>query len=328
MKIRICKATIFLVILCNISGCIKTTLVKKLTEEEFFKSISKNEISVIAPASGVSKTAFAKLHGLLKHHVHFNHNIMEGDSLFHSKEDELRAKDFIEAIMGSKTVLWVLRGGYGSTKLIKYLYKMKKPPNEKIIIGYSDITALHIFLSQKWGWKAIHGAMITELLDDSKNINNFRKIYDVLNKMESVIELRVLNKAKFKHDLCGKIIGGNISIIQNSLGTKWQIKTRNKILFLEGFGDKSYKIDRILNHFSDVGLFADVKAVVFGQFYQPEDEYIDYVLGKFAEKVKFPVFKTDSIGHGPDNFPIVINSQAKINRLNNCSFNLITKFDD
>ena len=308
------KRVFIAIIICVMSGCTKKSLVDKLSEENFFESINKNKVRVIAPASGAPPSQFNNLHEVLKGKIEFDTNIMDGSSVFHSKKDKLRMEDFIESINSKDNVLWAFRGGYGSGKLIDHLYKVKKPNAKKIIIGYSDITALHIFLSQEWDWESVHGAMVTEINDDTKNINNFRSLDAILKGGASIICLNKLNRFKQEDEILTKIVGGNIAIIQNSIGTKWQIKTGGKILFLEDLGDKGYKIDRVLNHFRDAGLFDEVKAVIFGNFYKPKDEYIRYAIELFLEKANFPVYETQLIGHGKDNLPIVINSQATISR--------------
>jgi muramoyltetrapeptide carboxypeptidase len=298
------------------SGCAKKSLVDKLSEENFFESINKNKVRVrvIAPASGMPLANLNNLHEVLKGKIEFDTTIMDGSSVFHSKKDKLRIEDFIEAINSENNVLWALRGGYGSGKLIDYLYKVKKPKTKKIIVGYSDITALHIFLSQEWDWESIHGAMVAEINNDTKDISNFRALDSILKGGVSSISLNKLNRFKQKDEVSNKIIGGNIDIIQNSIGTKWQIKTAGKILFLEDLGYKGYQLDRVLNHFREAGLFNEVKAVIFGNFYQPKDEYIKYAIELFLEKANFPVYETQLIGHGKHNLPIVINSQARISR--------------
>jgi muramoyltetrapeptide carboxypeptidase len=80
--------------------------------------------------------------------------------LFFAGSDEVRAKGFYEAANDPATeALWCARGGYGSFRLLPLLEKLKKPARRKLLVGYSDSTALMEFVRQRWGWATLHGPM-------------------------------------------------------------------------------------------------------------------------------------------------------------------------
>lgn len=236
---------------------------------------------------------------------------------FHSNSDEERFKDLYKAlnIEDRNVIIWCINGGYGSAKLINYLQKQSKPKCEKIFIGYSDITALHLFLSQKWGWKTIHGPCLGELFKKDKNIDNFLNLFDRLLRKDFTNRnfnkyIKPLNSAaeKFKDQIeyC-KFTGGNLAIIQTSLGTNWQIDIKDKVLFLEDIGEVGYRIDRMLNHISSVINIKSAKAIIFGEFLK-SDEFINFSIDNFVSlNPSIPIYKTDKIGHGKNNLPIIYN---------------------
>ena len=237
---------------------------------------------------------------------------------FHSNTDEKRLESLNKALYleDKNIIIWPINGGYGSSKLINYLQKQPKPNCKKIFIGYSDITALHLFLSQEWGWKTIHGACLGELFKKDKNIDNFLKLFELILKKDfsnrNVFNfIKPLNFAakKFIDNISNyKFTGGNLAIIQTSLGTNWQIDIKNKILFLEDTGEVGYRVDRMLNHIKSVLNIINVKAIIFGEFIK-SDEYIDFVINNFTtENSSIPIYKTDKIGHGKNNLPIIYNN--------------------
>ena len=236
---------------------------------------------------------------------------------FHSNSDEKRFEDLNKAlnIQDENVIIWCINGGYGSAKLINYLQRQSKPKCEKIFIGYSDITALHLFFSQKWSWKTIHGPCLGELFKEDKDINNFLNLFDCLLRKDFtnrkfVKYIKPLNLAaeKFKDQIdLFKFTGGNLALIQTSLGTSWQIDIKNKVLFLEDIGEAGYKIDRMLNHISSVLNIRTVKAIIFGEFIN-SDEFIDFTINNFVNlNSSIPIYKTDKLGHGKNNLPIIYN---------------------
>jgi len=193
--------------------------------------------------------------------------------------------------------------------------KLPKPNKQKIFIGYSDITALHIFFNQEWGWKTIHGPSLIELVLDKKDISSMLKLARIITHkvkettVENIIPLNKIAKNTSKID--ASLTGGNLTMVTTSLGTKWFIKAEGKILFLEDVGAKPYQIDRLLNHLKQAKVFEGVKAIIFGSFDQDDKSTME-VLKIFAEEIKIPVFKTDRLGHQKFNDPIICNSPSFI----------------
>lgn len=287
--------------------------------QQFVNNLSHLDIQVLAPAGGAVQERIAKLREL--HYLNVPENIIDATIPYHSKTDVTRFRFLQELLVDHRknTILWALRGGYGSARLIDELMKMSKPPQQILLIGYSDITVLHLFLSQQWKWQSIHGAMLNELLDTGKDPKNFEKISDLLSGKTTIAKLEALkplNKlAKTSSKITGLLTGGNLTVVGTSLGTPWQIQADNKIVFLEDVDEDGYRVDRVLNHLKQAGVFKNVKAIVLGEFLASKTgtiEEINFALQRFADEVNIPVYKTNEFGHGTINYPLIYNAQSEI----------------
>ncbi|WP_342265104.1 LD-carboxypeptidase [Cardinium endosymbiont of Philonthus spinipes] len=297
---------------------------------KFIELLKNIPITIVAPASGLNKGELTVLKSIASFKLHIPKGCFDGrHSPFHSNSDAGRFKYLKDALFDDPNhVIWTLRGGYGSAKLIPALQKLTIPTRKKFFIGYSDITALHIFLTQEWGWKTIHGSGMIEMLRSDKNRANFTKIAEIISgkvKQVTVSQLAAMNSAaRSNSPLNGKLTGGNITVLQTGIGTSWQIQTAGKILFLEDTQIKPYQLDRTLLHFEQAGLLKDVKAIVFGSCGSDHKDMM-IMLNQFASTLSIPVFKTNRFGHGSINDPIIYNTISQIVPVNDGSFQLIMK---
>lgn len=297
---------------------------------EFIALLKDIKINIVAPASGVSKETLLNLQHINSLKLNIPDNCFnEKNSLFHSNSDEVRYKCLEKALLDDSTkVIWALRGGYGSAKLIHNLQKLPKPAKEKFFIGFSDITALHIFLTQEWGWKTIHGNGIVEILNLDKDRQNFVKVAKIIAGKEKTITINDLlplnSEAQHSKLITGKLTGGNLTLVENSLGTTWQINAGSRILFLEDVGIKPYQLDRSLYHLEQAGIFKEVNAIIFGCCDQDNQEIMN-VLNEFAKYMKIPIFKTNRFGHERFNDPIIYHTTTEIIPSHNNQFDLIMK---
>ncbi|MGI4776395.1 MAG: LD-carboxypeptidase [Janthinobacterium lividum] len=297
---------------------------------EFVDSLKKQQIDVIAPASGSKAKTIKDLQKIPGLNLRLPARcISTPASLSHSASDDIRFECLKDAITNkSSNIVWSLRGGYGSAKLISRLSLLAKPDKEKFFIGYSDITALHLFFSQNWGWKTIHGPVLIEFLNDKKDRDNFIKIANIVSGKvsKSIIGgiIPINSLARENGIIEGTLTGGNLTIVQNSIGTPWQIITTGKIIFLEDINIYPYQLDRILLHLKHAGLFDNIKAIIFGELYNCKTE-TNNVLEDFANTAQVPVYKSMKFGHGVVNDPIIYNAATKIIRISSDNYQLVTK---
>lgn len=293
--------------------------------------LGSRKIHVVAPASSISQEKLLELPRIKRLNIKMPMDCFDSSSPYMAASDERRFKCLKEAIYDDSTdVIWCLRGGYGSSRLIEELRNLPKPKKEKLFIGYSDITALHLFFSQEWGWHPIHGTVLKEFLQDDKDISGMKRLAGLIagrNKTATINDLVPMNTAAKKStEIKGKVTGGNLTTVQTGLGTNWAIQSSGKILFFEDTGMKPYQTYRALAHLGQAGVFKDVKAIIFGAFDNDSEDTIRG-LEIFATEVNIPVFKTNRFGHAKYNDPVIYNAPSTIAISSKAGyFNLIMHF--
>jgi muramoyltetrapeptide carboxypeptidase len=231
--------------------------------------------------------------------------------------DENRLKAFLEAIDSDHEIIWAVRGGFGSGIIIDELNKIPIPKKKKILVGFSDITSLHLFVTQKWGWKAIHGSVLMYICQQNFTNRRFDTLLDLLEgKLQSyeIAPLYALNKAAInKKIIKGKLTGGNLTSLESSIGTCWEIQAKNKIIFIEDINLLPWWLYRSMYHLKESGRLRGASAIVFGRFCcgGPQEAFVSY-MKKFADLVDIPVFITNEFGHGNNNQPLIYEADAII----------------
>lgn len=264
-------------------------------------------IGIVAPASCSSKE---KVLEAKKNIEEIGFNVVLGESTLKkwhsfSDTDENRAKDINEFFKNpSIDAIMCMRGGYGSNRLVEHLDLEAIRNNPKIFIGYSDITTLHLIFNEKLDLITFHGPMaVSNFLDgySEKTYESFIKSvtstsnYEI-NNFDKKIE--IINSGRAK----GKLVGGNLTTLVSTLGTKYDIDYNGKILFLEDIGEKTYRIDRLLNHLKKYGVFSKIKGLILGDFKNcdkssPEDMSLEEVFEDYFKKLTIPVIKNIQSGH-------------------------------
>ncbi len=185
-----------------------------------------------------------------------------------SGSDTVRAADIVNAFANPAIdAVFCLRGGYGVSRILERIDYRVISKNPKLLLGYSDITALHIAINQlcnlvtlhspmpSRGWKTLDSVTLgslTECLFSPKPIGQ-----------TPVIEgqyLEIINAGVAE----GPITGGNLSVLTATLGSPYEINTKNKILFIEDVNEKHYQIDRGLTALALAGKFKDCTGIILG----------------------------------------------------------------
>jgi muramoyltetrapeptide carboxypeptidase len=167
----------------------------------------------------------------------------------------------------SARAIFCSRGGYGSSYLLEGLTATHADP--KILLGSSDITALQIFLWQKFRWVTFYGPMVASNFDRGAGTPHG---YDLASFARAVTE----TKQGWHLDLSGEplvpgtgtgvLLGGCLTLVESTLGTPWEIDTRGAILVLEDRGMKPYQVDRSLIHLRQAGKFEGITGIILGDF--------------------------------------------------------------
>ncbi len=280
-------------------------------------------VDIVAPASKCHPSVVIKLEKLLNSWGLRSQtpNDLFGHHVLYANTDEKRFAHLCNALTNQTSkAVWCLLGGFGTTRIIPLLNQIKPPNQSKIFIGFSDITALHIFLQVKWGWKTIHGpsgyqASLNKISKDS--IEMLRKFIFHHNDGQTYENIKPLNELAKKNILIeAPLIGGNLTMIATTLGTPWQIEAENKILFIEETNERAYRVDRTLNHLKQAGILQNIKAILFGDVIdkgEPDGRFlVAKIIHDFAQQCNCPVFQISNIGHGPINNPILLGSPTQL----------------
>lgn len=282
-----------------------------------------DSVDIIAPASHTSQLAldsgieWLKSLGLVPR---MRDGLIKGD-LFFAADLEFQKKDLLHALYSDSKAIWCVRGGYGSMRLIPMLSKLKPPTRPKVLLGFSDITALHLFFNQKWNWPSLHSRNISAMRQEDQLTPDRRATQRILFGNEEKItfkKLKPLNDhAKVEQVIQGKIVGGNLRILQSSLGTSWELQAKKKILFIEDIGERGYSVHRMLEQLKQAKIIdRGLLALAIGQFTEGEEKNgkdltLD-ALKRFAAELPYPVFSGLPCGHGADNYPLPLNTPCEL----------------
>lgn len=182
--------------------------------------------------------------------------------------DEVRARD-INAAFSDDSIDGVLcmRGGYGANRILPLLDLDGIRAHPKFFSGYSDVTALSIAFNQLCGFVTYHTIMpSTEYckpVDDYSMRWLRRALFGQLSGRVDNPPDRPM-KALVGGVAEGRLTGGNLSLVQQSLGTRWEIDTRGKLLFLEDVGEKPYRIDAYLTSLKNAGKLDGCAGILLG----------------------------------------------------------------
>ncbi len=237
--------------------------------------------------------------------------------------DQLRAQELNE-FFDDDSIKGVicLRGGYGALRILDKLdYKMIEK-NPKVFIGFSDVTALHIALQQQCQLVTFHGPMALHMaqgLDPISKALLFRavglpKAMGVLGKgLSGDFQFLVPGTAQ------GQLVGGNLTLVTATLGTPYEIDTKNKLLFLEEVGEAPYRIDRMLTQLGLAGKLSDAQGVILGDFNFDQGELPGPwpILYERLEPFKKPVLWGLRAGHCIPNITIPLGVKARLSSHNN-----------
>ena len=284
-----------------------------------------DKIAFIAPASGCSsksgnlsiEKSKKRLLDTIKLYNDNGFNCIYDESIFlksklgyFSAPREERLRQLKNAILDPEVkIIVAFRGGYGSTEIVFDCLDIE-PTTPKTLIGFSDITALHFLFNQEYNLPTIHGAMSID------HVHMIEEIIDVLDGKEMNFNLNSINDSSKSYDkIDGEIVGGNLSLICNMIGTKLHPNLEGKIVFVEDVNEKGYHVHRFLMHMKNAGLFKGVKTMIFADF-SNSDRHVQETIQEFSNShIKdVPAFTTAGIGHGKINYPVVIGSLGIVDK--------------
>lgn len=273
------------------------------------------KVGIIAPAGPVNRE---KLHFGLDLLKGLGLKPVLGSHLFKEEgylagNDDSRLKDF-HTMFKRKSIraVFCARGGYGSLRLLDRLDYDLIRQNPKIIVGFSDITALLLAIHKKTGLITFHGPLLAGPKGGLEN--NMRFLMTVLRgEGELSIDLKA---AEIYHPgrAEGTLIGGNLSLLVHLIGTAYLPSLDNSILFLEDQRESPYRLDRMMTHLRLAGRLKKVRGVMLGRFEGcGTNKDLEQVWENcLADMDDIPVIHSCPFGHGDENMTLPLGVKARL----------------
>jgi len=271
-------------------------------------------IGIISPAGPVDESELKPDLELLESsgfrihvapHVYDRQGYLAGD-------DEARLSDLHGMFQDRKTkAIFCARGGYGTLRLLDRIDYDLIRENPKIIVGYSDITALLMAITKKTGLVTFHGPMVRGLsaLNDNSRESLFQSH---LIRSTGFIQTHGRKSSHFR-SATGPLIGGNLSLICYVVGTPFLPSLAGCILFIEDKGEPLYRIDRMLTHLSLAGQLKGIAGLIGGEFIECGDpSAVDDLLNTAASELEIPLITGFPIGHGLKNRALPLGIPARL----------------
>lgn len=239
-------------------------------------SAEGDTIGIVAPGSAVTDPDdIAKAIEAAKY---FGFNYKIGKNVLHgsgykSRSIDERVEDLHSAFSDDEIkAIICLRGGYGSAQLTDKLDYDLIRRHPKIFSGYSDITALHLAINKLSRLVTFHGPMLLSAFTNY-TIDYFKKACfsaDPIGIVENEKRMSGIHDAfpirtVVPGKASGRLVGGNLTLVCNSLGTPYEIDTKGAILFIEEVGEQPYRVDRMLTQLRLAGKFSDAAGIVIGE---------------------------------------------------------------
>jgi muramoyltetrapeptide carboxypeptidase len=249
--------------------------------------------------------------------------------------DKRRAKELMQAFLDPEVdAIFPGTGGYGTMRIFDRLDFEEIRAHPKIVIGFSDITALHLALNRQAGLVSFHTPNPMWGLGSEEGMTSFTEesFWKALLADDEVAgngytidipsdapQPTTIGKGK----AVGRLVGGNLSMISALEGTPYAIDTRDAILLIEDVREAPYRIDRMLRQLQLSGKLQTLRGAVLGQFtrnYDREEDQmtedprftVDGVLEQYFGPLKIPVLANFPVGHHPYNASLPLGAQVEV----------------
>jgi muramoyltetrapeptide carboxypeptidase len=280
---------------------------------------SGDKIAIIAPGRKVKPPDVAVAVDIFRSwglEVKCAANLHSNSHSYLAGSDEERLADFQQAL-DDPTVKAIIcaRGGYGSTRILDQVDLSILKKNRKWLIGFSDVTAIHLSLCTR-GIASIHATMpiLFGRADSQVSIESLKHILfngEYAIQGESHVKNRVGSGS-------GKMLGGNLSLIADSLGTASEPDTTNSILVIEEIDEYLYKVDRMMMQLKRAGKLDHLQALIVGHMTDIKDtelpfgESVHDIILRTVREYNYPIIFGFPSGHENPNLAWIHGTSASI----------------
>lgn len=276
-----------------------------------------DKIAIVATARKVSREELQPAVEILQQwglEPVFGKNLFNSCNQF-SGTDAERAEDLQWALDDpSVKAVIIARGGYGTVRVVDRIDFSKFVAQPKWVIGYSDVTILHGHINRNFGIEALHATMAFSFSKHAEATESIRKAI-----FGEELTYTIPADPHNRNGSCeAELVGGNLSLIYALAGSKSDIDTRGKILFIEDLDEYLYHIDRMVISLKRSGKLEGLKGLVVGGMSEMKDNAIPF--GKTTEEIileavaaySFPVSFGFPAGHIDRNLALYMGRKARL----------------
>lgn len=253
--------------------------------------------------------------------------------------DARRAEELMQAFTDPEVdAVFPGTGGYGTMRILEQLDYDVIREHPKLLIGFSDITALHAALNRRAGLVTYHSPVPMWGLGSPENLSKFSARYFfravqagpdqhedyTIEIFDDAPQPQSWGSGKAR----GRLTGGNLSLVVALEGTPYAVDTQDAILMIEDVGEAPYRIDRMLSQLQLAGKLSGLRGVVLGQFTERKEDKdkkkdkkkkvtkgrfsTNGVLKQYFEPLGIPVLRDFPIGHYPKNCTLPLGGEIEI----------------
>jgi muramoyltetrapeptide carboxypeptidase len=246
---------------------------------------------------------------------------------YFSASDKERADELMAMFRDpSIAAIFAIRGGWGCQRILPYLDWDVIRANPKLLIGFSDITALHLAIAAKGGFVTLHGpnansswnkfsyAAFREIAFEGRAPLLANPVANEDRLIQRKGRTRTLRGGKAR----GRLLGGNLAVLSAMVGTPWLPDFDGAILFIEEIEEAPYRIDRMLTQMGQAGILRKLAGVVFGQCTNcvatgdVSGFTLSDVLNQHLSPLGIPAFAGSQFGHVADQFTLPLGVRAEV----------------
>ncbi len=203
------------------------------------------------------------------------------------------------------------RGGYGMGRIIDRVNfaRFKKKP--KWIIGFSDITVLHSHIYTNFGISTLHAPMAAAFIDEGYKSEYVQSLQKALvgEKIRYTVPVHELNR---RGEASGELVGGNLALLAHLVGTRSDLKTKGRILFIEDVGEYIYNVDRMFYQLKRSGKLDRLAGLIIGGFTDMKDterpfgKTVYELVSDLVAEYDYPVCYGFPVSHDPENYALKV----------------------
>jgi muramoyltetrapeptide carboxypeptidase len=311
------------------------------TENSFLKATVKilrppplrkhDIIAIVAPASAPSSPE--KIEKGVRYLERLGYRVEVGKHAkdihgYFAGKDVERASD-LNGMFRDKRVkaIFVVRGGYGAPRLLERIDYSVIKRNPKILVGYSDVTALQLAIFKRTGLVTFSGPMLAVEMFEKMDAFTEDFIWRMLTSKRPIGKvsnppnepLKPLLPTSKRSSTGGRLLGGNLSMIVSLMGTPFLPDFSRNILFFEEVGEEPYRIDRMLTQLKLGGVLRSIGAMIIGSFVNclPADKKrptltIKQILEELTVDLEIPILSGLAYGHRPQKLTLPIGVRARV----------------